>query len=590
MKARSRFEAGRSRSMTRNFACTTQCGTELGLATGRALLPLVRRRHRGRDLHPLRQEWRPARRPLASGRRVRAPCDLADERRRTGTRHGSVPEGVATAPRNAGTGRLTSAFDLRRSTGGGCRQIRQFDWGCRANHPGRRAASTRRSTRWATARSPPRGASGHSSTRSHQYSRGVPTYRGNNVHGGAGGLIADDRRIDMIDGEHRHQAAGQVGRRHTHAARLSVEIGEPSCVPSGSTRRWPRYTSVTVSPFDVVRVRWVATTSSSSHTNPPGTGTSPRCFAHTKQVFGCTLSPPNRDDRRPRSRWACCPCCARHATARSATERPHQSAVERHHGPGGAQTRGVGRRPGPANETRPIGDAAPGRLVRWLTSSALVDDVHHRPGPRRERRRGSFVPRLDRGRPRAAPAPSSAGRRIVRTGAADDGHRGGLYAEAPRAWSTCCGAPTHSATAGRSGGHPRRPGSGPAARRSRRQSTAGTRSGRPASPTGSRTRSPLPASARWSMTSSPGRSPSGAAPRCLRRSSSWRRSSTGRGRSAATLRGPSGMPGSPGRPVAVPAAVAAHRPPRTLVVPVLATGPVCELTDRATRSVTTAET
>jgi hypothetical protein len=58
------------------------------------------------------------------------------------------------------------------------------------------------------------------------------------VHMEVRDLIADDRGIDMIDGEHRHQAAGQVGRRHTHAARLSVgEIGEPSCVPSGPTRR-----------------------------------------------------------------------------------------------------------------------------------------------------------------------------------------------------------------------------------------------------------------------------------------------------------------------------------------------------------------
>jgi hypothetical protein len=61
-----------------------------------------------------------------------------------------------------------------------------------------------------------------------------PNVPGQQMHMEVRDLIADDRGIDMFDWEHRHQAAGQVGRRHTHAASLSVgEIGEPSCVPSG---------------------------------------------------------------------------------------------------------------------------------------------------------------------------------------------------------------------------------------------------------------------------------------------------------------------------------------------------------------------
>ena len=47
-------------------------------------------------------------------------------------------------------------------------------------------------------------------------------------------LIADDRRIDVLGREHRHQAAGQADRRNAHRAGLGVsEISEFRCVSSG---------------------------------------------------------------------------------------------------------------------------------------------------------------------------------------------------------------------------------------------------------------------------------------------------------------------------------------------------------------------
>ena len=49
-----------------------------------------------------------------------------------------------------------------------------------------------------------------------------------------GDLIADNRGIDVLGREHRHQAAGQADRRNAHGAGLGVgEISEFRCVSSG---------------------------------------------------------------------------------------------------------------------------------------------------------------------------------------------------------------------------------------------------------------------------------------------------------------------------------------------------------------------